>query len=121
MVENYYTPEQLEYLKKRREEMGPTADDIAKKGQADWAALIADYTTAMKAGIDPADPKVQALEQRRQALVNAFTGGDKGLEQSLKRMWTEQGDKLSAQFGYDPGVMAYLAKVAEAGKSQGSK
>ena len=116
MIENYYTPEQLENFKKRREEMGPAAEDVAKKGQADWATLIADYTTAMNAGIDPADPKVQALEQRRQALVNAFTGGDKGIEQNLKRMWTEQGEKLSAQFGYDPGVMAYLAKVAEAGK-----
>ena len=29
-------------------------------------------------------------------------------------MWTEQGDKLSAQFGYDPKLMEYLGKVAEA-------
>jgi hypothetical protein len=29
-------------------------------------------------------------------------------------MWTEQGDKLCAQFGIDPKVMGYLAKVAEA-------
>ena len=37
-----------------------------------------------------------------------------GIEQSLNRMWTEQGDKLSTQFGYDPKVMEYLGKVAEA-------
>ena len=116
MIENYYTPEQLETFRKRREEMGPAAEEIAKKGQEDWAALLADYRTVMEQGIDPSDPKLQALEKRRQALVDAFTGGDKGIEQSLKRMWMEQGDKLAAQFGYDPKVLAYIAKVDEAGK-----
>jgi hypothetical protein len=116
MIENYYTPEQLETLQKRREAMGPAAADIAKQGQADWAALLADFRTALEQGIDPADPRAQALEMRRQALVNAFSGGDKGIEQSLKRLWTEQGDKLCAQFGCDPKVLEYLAKVATAAK-----
>ena len=48
--------------------------------------------------------------------MNAFSGGDPAIEQNLKRLWTEQGDKLSAQFGYDPKVMEYLHKVAEAAK-----
>ena len=58
------------------------------------------------------------LEKRRQALVSVFTGGDPAIEQNLKRLWTEQGDKLSAQFGYDPKLMEFLGKVAEA--AQGS-
>ena len=44
----------------------------------------------------------------------AFSGGDKGIEENLKRLWMEQGDKLSAQFGIDPKVMAYLGKAAAA-------
>ena len=36
------------------------------------------------------------LAGRRQELVDQFTGGDKAIEASLKRMWTEQGDKLCA-------------------------
>jgi hypothetical protein len=68
----------------------------------------------MEKGTDPADPKLHALEKRRQALVSAFSGGDKSIEQNLKRLWTEQGDKLCAQYGMDPTVMAYLGKVAEA-------
>jgi hypothetical protein len=56
------------------------------------------------------------LEKRRQALVNAFSGGDPAIEQNLKRLWTEQGDKLSALYGYDPKLMEYLGKVAEAAK-----
>jgi hypothetical protein len=34
-------------------------------------------------------------------------------------LWKEQGDKLCAQFGMDPKVMAYLGKVAEAGQKPG--
>ncbi|MCI0465307.1 MAG: MerR family transcriptional regulator [Gemmataceae bacterium] len=114
MIENYYTPEQLEYLRKRREEMGPDSEALIEQGQADWAALLNDLRAEMEKGTDPADPKLQELEKRRQALVNAFTGGDPGIEQSLKRMWTEQGDKLATQYGYDPKLMEYLGKVAAA-------
>jgi DNA-binding transcriptional MerR regulator len=116
MLENYYTPEQMEYFRKRREEAAAAGQDIARQGTADWAELMAQYTAEMQKGTDPADPRVQALEKRRQALVNAFSGGDPAIEQNLKRLWTEQGDKLSAQFGYDPKVMEYLGKVAEAAK-----
>ena len=117
MIENYYTPEQLEKLRQRRE--APGGSHIVEKGQADWAQLFDELKAHMEKGTDPADPKVQALEKRRQVLVNAFTGGDKGIEQSLTRMWKEQGDKLAAQFGYDPKLLEYLGKVVEAAK--GSK
>lgn len=42
--------------------------------------------------------------------------GGIGLEQSLKRLWTEQGDQVAAPFGYDPKLMEYLGKVADAQK-----
>src|SRR5207253_2453848 len=116
MIENYYTPEQLETLRKRREEAGPAGEAVIQQGQADWADLFAQLRVEMEKGTDPADPKVQALGKRREALVNAFTGGDAGIEQSLKRLWTEQGDKLCAQYGYDPKLLAYLGKVADAAK-----
>ena len=106
----------MEYFRKRCEEAAAAGQDIARQGQADWAELMAQYTAEMQKGTDPADPRVQTLEKRRQALVNAFSGGDPAIEQNLKRLWTEQGDKLSAQFGYHPKVMEYLHKVAEAAK-----
>ena len=68
----------------------------------------------MEKGTDPADPRLQELEKRRRALVSAFSGGDAAIEQNLKRLWTEQGDKLCAQFGIDPKVMEYLGTVAVA-------
>jgi hypothetical protein len=70
----------------------------------------------MERGTDPADPAVQALEKRRQALVNEFTGGDAGIEQSLQRLWTEQGDALAAKYGIDPQLLAYLERVGTATK-----
>jgi DNA-binding transcriptional MerR regulator len=116
MIESYYTPEQLETLRKRREEAAAAGVDIAKQGEADWAELFAQLKVEMEKGTDPADPRVQALEKRRQELVNVFTGGDKGIEQSLNRLWTEQGDKLTTQYGYDPRLMEYLGKVIRAAR-----
>jgi MerR family transcriptional regulator, thiopeptide resistance regulator len=114
MIENYYTPEQLETLRLRREEAARQGVDIAAQGTRDWEMLLADYTAEMQKGTDPADPRLDSLETRRQALINAFTGGDAGISQSLKRLWTEQGDTLNQQYGYDPKLMEYLGKVAAA-------
>lgn len=117
MIENYYTPEQLESFKKRREEALARGQDIAAQGTADWGELLAQYKAEMEKDTDPADPRLQALEKRRQELVNAFTGGDKAIEQNLTRLWKEQGDKLCAQYGMDPKLMEYLGKVADAAKN----
>jgi DNA-binding transcriptional MerR regulator len=113
MIESYYTPEQMESFRKRSAAAGV---DLTEQGTAAWQELLAQLKVEMDSGTDPADPKVQALEKRRQALVNAFSGGDKAIEENLKRMWTEQGDKLCAQFGIDPKLMAYLGKAAEAAR-----
>lgn len=116
MVESYYTPEQLDELKRRREEYAAQGIDIAKTGADDWAALMADLTAAMTAGLDPASADVQALEARRRALIAGFTGGNPGIEQSLNRLWKEKGSEMAAQHGYSPDLMAYLGRVIDAGK-----
>jgi DNA-binding transcriptional MerR regulator len=116
MIESYYTPEQMESFRKRSAEAAAAGVDLTQQGTAAWQELLARLKVEMDSGTDPADPKVQALEKRRQALVNAFSGGDKAIEENLKRMWTEQGDTLCAQFGIDPKLMAYLGKAAEAAR-----
>jgi DNA-binding transcriptional MerR regulator len=115
-IEDYYTSEQLESLRRRAEESAAAGDDIVTKGTADWAELLEQYRLEMERGTDPAEPRLQALEQRRQALVNAFSGGDAAIEQSLERLWTEQGDNLCRQFGMDAKVMEYLGKVVQASR-----
>src|SRR3954469_1596759 len=88
MSQQYYTPEQLDELERRRLELG---EDGMAKAQQDWADLIAEMDAERLAGSDPSDPRVQALADRWQSLIAAFTGGDPGITASLKRMYAEEG------------------------------
>lgn len=111
MIESYYTPEQLETLKARGEQIGP---DRIRQSQEDWAELIAEVRAEMEKGTAPAAPEVQALARRWMELVNAFTGGDPGITQSLGRLWKEQGDTIASQHDsrYDPrGVAEYIGRA----------
>src|SRR5207247_753683 len=75
-MEKYYTPEQMEYLKKRREAVG---EERIHQSHADWAELIAAVRAEKEKGTDPASSEVQALAKRWSDLVNEFTGGDPGI------------------------------------------
>lgn len=96
MIEQYYTTEQWDALKKRRMELGETR---IEGSHGDWAALIAEVRAEQERGTDPTDPKVQALAARWMSLVREFTGGDPGIEASARRLWNDQGDALAAQHG----------------------
>lgn len=80
MVGKYYTPEQQEYLKERRELLG---EGRIRQVEAEWQDLIEQARTEMTNGTDPASESVQALARRWQSLIQEFTGGDAGIEQSL--------------------------------------
>jgi DNA-binding transcriptional MerR regulator len=84
MIEKYYTPEQLEQIKARGEQVG--AERI-KEVEAKWPRLFAAVGVEMAAGTDPTDPKVQELARKWFGLVEEFTGGDPGLFNSVKRMY----------------------------------
>lgn len=87
MLEKYYTPEQLEELRQRGEQLG---EDRIRAAEAEWQGLIAQVRAEMDKGTDPASEPVRRLARRWRELVNAFTGGNPGIEQSLKRMWQEE-------------------------------
>jgi DNA-binding transcriptional MerR regulator len=117
MIETYYTPEQLDDLKKRGE---PIGEERIRQSQEDWAALIAQVRAEMDRGTDPSAPEVRAMARRWMAMVGEFTGGDPGIERSVGRLWNEQGDTIAAQHGsqYDPrGVMEYIGRAMAAAKA----
>jgi DNA-binding transcriptional MerR regulator len=87
MVEKYYTPEQLETLAKRAEELGEAG---MRQAEADWETLRAQVKAEMEAGTDPADPKVQALAAKWKSLVESFTGGDPGIRANLQKVWENE-------------------------------
>jgi DNA-binding transcriptional MerR regulator len=61
MIENYYTPEQMESFRKRREEAAARGEDIVQQGTADWAALLAEYTAEMQKGTGPVRPEAASV------------------------------------------------------------
>jgi MerR family transcriptional regulator, thiopeptide resistance regulator len=87
MIEQYYTPEQLEILARRREEIG---EEAMQQAPQRWAELQASVQEARDAGMEPTDPKAQELARRWFALVSEFTGGDPGIFQSLKTMYQNE-------------------------------
>jgi DNA-binding transcriptional MerR regulator len=115
MTEKYYTPEQLEYLKQRREIVGEAR---IHEVEAEWPRLMAEVRAEMEQGTDPSDPRVQALAQRWMGLVQEFTGGDPGITQSLKTMYErEQPQDIHASIPPDVHAMyAYVAQAMAAAK-----
>jgi MerR family transcriptional regulator, thiopeptide resistance regulator len=111
MQEQYYTPEQLEQLAARRDALG---EEGMRKAEQDWAELIAEMDAERETGTDPADPRVQALADRWQALVQAFTGGDPGITASLKRMYEQEGAEQASRGAMPAGLSDYVGKAMAA-------
>jgi hypothetical protein len=102
----YYTPEQLQTLADRGEALG---EDGMQKAQQDWVDLIADVQQAVEDGVDPQSGQGRSLAARWDALIEAFTGGDPGMRQSLARMYKAEPD-IAADHGYrpDPALSGFI-------------
>ena len=111
MFEKYYTPEQLEQLKARKEQVG---EERIQQVQREWPELIAEVKAAMEAGLDPAHPKAQELARRWFALINEFTGGDPGIFNSLKSMYQNEDTIHGMDVAAMRPMMEYIGKAAAA-------
>ena len=114
MFEKYYTPEQLDYLEKRKEELG---EEKIRQAESEWPQLIARMQEEMAKGTDPSSETVQTLARRWQELIDEFTGGDEGIVASLQNMYGQE-PKLRQQMGMDPGLMEYLGKANAVAKDK---
>lgn len=110
MYEKHYTPEQLEKLDERRKIVG---EERIREVEAEWPKLIAEVRVEMEKGTDPAHPRVQALVERWNGLVEEFSGGDPRLERAAGRVLRESLDRPAMQrrTGLDPEVMEYVARA----------
>jgi DNA-binding transcriptional MerR regulator len=114
MVEKYYTPEQLEQLKARAAQVGE--ERIRKAETEDWPNLIAAVRAEMDKGSDPASAPVQALAQRWMALIHTFTGGDPGIEKSLRTMYQQEQTIQGMDVAAMRPMMEYIDKAIAAAK-----
>jgi DNA-binding transcriptional MerR regulator len=109
MFEKYYSKEQLDTLAKRREQLGEAR---MAEVQEEWPRLIAEVRAEMQRGTDPKEPRVQALAKKWMDLIHEFTGGDAGIEQSVRNMYRNE-PGFAAERGLDAGISEYIRKAIE--------
>jgi DNA-binding transcriptional MerR regulator len=81
----YYDQEARAKVEDRKKLWSPELQDRVSK---QWADLFADIAEANHE--DPASPKAQALADRWNGLVGEFTGGDPGIAQGLRNMYSDR-------------------------------
>jgi len=111
MVEKHYSPEQLEWLQRRREEVGETR---IQEVEAEWPQLIDEVVAAIDRGIPPGDPHAQALARRWTELVREFTGSNQEIEGAVQRVWEVDGEQLVQQHGLNPRMSECAAYISQA-------
>ena len=87
MLDKYYSPEQMQYLAERREQLG---DQAIREVEAEWPELIARMQRHCDQKTPVDNPEVQALGRRWKELVAMFTGGNPGIAASLQKMRDDQ-------------------------------
>ena len=108
MFEKYYTPEQLEQLKARKEQVG---EERIRQAQEERPKLHAEVRAEMDKGSDPASAPVQALARRWMALIQEFTGGDPGIEKSLRTMYQQEQTVHGMDVAAMRPMMEYMEKA----------
>jgi DNA-binding transcriptional MerR regulator len=107
MFEKYFSQDQLETLRQRRETLG---EERIREVEEEWPRLIAAVREEMEKGTDPQSPRMRELAKRWRELVAEFSGGDAAIEQSVSTMYREN-PQTQQQFGLDPAIFAYVAKA----------
>jgi DNA-binding transcriptional MerR regulator len=111
MLEKYYTPAQLKSLRQRQELLG---EEQIRQVQADWQNLFEQVRAEMAKGTDSTTESAKALARRSIELIQAFTGGDPGIEQSLNQMYQQEQPEVVSRGMVDAAVMEYLGRARAA-------
>lgn len=112
-VKKYYTEEQLAELAERG------TPEVLERGQRDWAALLKEVEAAVAEDVDPQSEKAQELAARWSNLIEAFTGGNPAIRESLTKLYADQANWPSTfTKPYTDEVGAFLAQAGAAGKKE---
>jgi len=117
MFEKYYTSDQLEELRQRRETVG---EERIQQVQREWAELFVSFRAAMERGLAPSSPEVQALARKSKVLIAEFTGGDPGIEDSLRSLYRHEGVEPINRHGHqvDQELWEYMGRASQAAPGQ---
>lgn len=108
-MKKYYSEEQLASL---RERWSPEVQAESERG---WADLAKDTEAAIAAGEKPDGEVGLQLAARRQKLLAMFTGGDPGIESSLKKLYADKANwPASFKQPFSDAVNRFLCEAAQA-------
>lgn len=112
-AEAHYTPEQLDALAERGDELG--IGRLAEV-QEEWIGIFNELQRAVDAGLSPVHPRVADVARRARSLIAEFTGDDVGLERSLQAMMEAEGARALTDRGIHVrrDVWAFLGTAMEA-------
>ncbi len=101
----YYTPGQLADIRSRQ----PSEGELLQI-QQQWRDLIAAFEAEQHH--EPSHPAVQALAAQAYDLVTAFTGGDREIEASVRRMY--ENDNIPPEHRmFGPQLGAFIGKAID--------
>lgn len=83
-MKKYYTEEQLANLHQR------WSPEVQAESQRAWTELARDTEAAIARGDDPSSETGREIAERRQKLLDQFTGGDPAMEANLKKLYADK-------------------------------
>jgi len=108
-MKKYYTEEQLDDMRKR------WTPELQAESERGWAELIRDTEAAIARGEAPDSEAGQKLAERRQKLLNMFTGGDAGIMDNLQRLYADKANwPATFKRPYSEEVGNFLCEAAKA-------
>jgi DNA-binding transcriptional MerR regulator len=107
-MKKYYTEEQLNDLRKR------WTPELQAQSERGWAELVRDVEAAIAGGEGPESETGRKLAERKQKLINLFTGGDPGITANLQRLYDDQANwPASFKKPYSDAVDKFLCDAAK--------
>ncbi|MBT8337239.1 MAG: MerR family transcriptional regulator [Gemmatimonadetes bacterium] len=111
--ERFYSPEQRALLSRRADDLGLGR---LTEAETEWIELFAKLGDAVDEELSPLHPRVATLARQARELISEFTGGDPGLEGSLRAMYEAQGSRPLTDQGIHvrSDVWSFLGSAMEA-------
>jgi MerR family transcriptional regulator, thiopeptide resistance regulator len=83
-MKKYYTDEQLNDLRTR------WTPEVQAKSEHDWAELVREVEAAIARGESPESETGRRLAERKQKLIDLFTGGDPEITDNLQKLYADK-------------------------------
>jgi DNA-binding transcriptional MerR regulator len=107
-IGDYYTTEQKQTLQKRAGTIDPQQ---LVKWQKQWGDVLLGFQKLMDRNKRPEDVEAQRLAEKMEALVQGFTKGDKGIEQSLSRAYADLEKRPQGERPFSPELQRFMAQA----------